>query len=145
MDRPLPFASFISSRSTGRGKLPTWVVRIPFVLRFMNPPFLPHLYLLAPIENSHDSAKSSKHTFKGDRPVGLYFCHFPVLHSSSCAIFSRAMIELLFVRQTATQQTGLSHAFHTGGERVGRATPAELVHIAEEARVGPKGCKNVEQ
>ena len=61
--------AFEQTTSTGRGKLPTWVVRILSVLRFMDPPFLPHLHLLAPIENSYDPPKSSKHTFKGARSV----------------------------------------------------------------------------
>ncbi len=182
MDRPLPFASFISSRSTGRGRLPTWVVRILFVLRFIDPPFLPHLHLLAPIENSYDPAQyfqtHNRARLSGRsllssfliRPkrswnhVGEY--QLRVEQDGSCHnTLSRCvnpdakrwlsdylpegtatlMIELFLCGKTATQQTGLSHALHTCGERVGRATPAELVHIAEEARVGPERCKTLEQ
>src|SRR5262249_24381765 len=51
----------ISRRSAGRGKLPTWVVRILVVLRFtihfsffwlVDDLYSSHLHLLAPIENS---------------------------------------------------------------------------------------------
>ena len=48
-------------------------------------------------------------------------------------------------RKTALEQTGISQPLHTCGECVGRAAPAELVHVAEEARVGPERCELLEQ
>ena len=43
------------------------------------------------------------------------------------------------------EQARRVHALRPGGERVGRAAPAQLVHVAEQRRVGPQRREMLEQ
>ena len=47
--------------------------------------------------------------------------------------------------ERALQQASVSEALRTRGERGGGAAPPQLVHIAEEGRVGPEGRQVLEQ